>query len=214
MLTNLTAREFIDAVASDAPVPGGGGASALAGAIGMALGGMVGSLTLRSKRYADVHKEIAELKGRAAELQERLLELVERDAAAFEPLAAAYKIPKDDPSRAAVMEKALYEACMPPLEIMRVCADCLELHREFAQKGTRMAISDVGVGASLCAAAMQGASLNVFINTESMKDRALADALNAQAFGLLDAIYRADELFEEVAGQCASVLQGRRWRQQ
>ncbi|MCL2085140.1 MAG: cyclodeaminase/cyclohydrolase family protein [Oscillospiraceae bacterium] len=214
MLTKMTSCDFIDAVASDAPAPGGGGAAAMAGALGMALGGMVGSLTLRSKRYEDVHADIGALKARAAALQQTLLELVERDAAAFEPLAAAYKIPKDDPARAEIMEKALYEACLPPLEIMKACADCIGLHREFAQKGTRMAISDVGVGAALCAAALQGASLNVFINTASMADRALADALDAQALELLDAVYRADDLFEEVAVRCANVLRERRWHRQ
>lgn len=192
--------EFTNMLASASPVPGGGGASALVGAIGMALGNMVGSLTLGKKKYADVQEDIIALKGQADALQTKLLDLVQKDADVFEPLAKAYGIPKDDPSRTEVMEAALKLACSVPLAIMENCCKAIDLHQEFAAKGTAIAISDVGVGVAFCKAALLGASLNVFINTKSMTDLEYADKINRQANALL-ATYTvlADDIYAAVA---------------
>ena len=180
-----TVTAFTEELASPAPVPGGGGASALAGAIGISLGDMVGELTTGKKKYADVEEEIRALMERAQALRVRLLEFVDGDAEAFAPLAKAYGIPKDDPGRDAVMESALQTACSVPLDILRTCGEALDIIGEFAAKGSRLAISDAGCGAILCKAAMQAASLNVYINTKSMKDRACAQALEDEADALL-----------------------------
>jgi formiminotetrahydrofolate cyclodeaminase len=106
---------FVQALASKEPVPGGGGASALVGAIGMALGNMVGSLTLNKKKYADVQEDIMDLKEKADDVQCELLKLIAKDADAFKPLSAAYGLPKDTDlqraEKARVMEKALKDAC-------------------------------------------------------------------------------------------------------
>lgn len=194
--------EFTNMLASAAPVPGGGGASALVGALGMALGNMVGSLTLGKKKYADVQEDIIALKGQADALQGKLLALVQQDADVFEPLAKAYGIPKDDPTRAEVMESALRLACSVPLAIMENCCKAIDLHQEFAAKGTAIAISDVGVGVAFCKAALLGASLNVFINTKSMTDLEYADKINRQANAML-ATYTAlaDEIYAAVASR-------------
>jgi len=88
--SNQSYYDFIFALASNAPVPGGGGASALVGAIGMALGDMVGSLTLGKKKYADVQADIVQLKDKAGVVEQKLLSLIERDAEVFEPLSRAY----------------------------------------------------------------------------------------------------------------------------
>jgi formiminotetrahydrofolate cyclodeaminase len=104
IFTEMTCVDFVDALASASPVPGGGGASAFAGAIGMALGNMVGSLTVGKKKYADVQNEILAMKEMAGALQTSLLALVQQDAEVFEPLAKAYGIPKDDPIRASTMK--------------------------------------------------------------------------------------------------------------
>ena len=191
--------EFTTELASKAAVPGGGGASALVGAIGVALGNMVGSLTVGKKKYADVEEEIKDLMARAEELRVKMLDLIEADAACFAPLAKAYGIPKDDPDRDAVMEDALKHACSVPMDIMRTVCEAIDLMTEFAQKGSSLAISDAGCGAVCCKAALQGASLNVFINTKSMKDRAYAEGLEAEANSLL-AKYcpLADEIFDIV----------------
>jgi formiminotetrahydrofolate cyclodeaminase len=201
-MIDKTVTVFTEELASPAPVQGGGGASALVGAIGVALGDMVGELTVGKKKYADVEEDVKALMVNAQELRRRFLELIDGDAEAFAPLAKAYGIPKDDPTRDEVMENALKVACGVPMDIMRACGEALDLIEEFAAKGSKLAISDAGCGAVLCKAAMQAASLNVFINTKSMKDRACAEALEKEANELLDK-YTAmgDEIFGTVLGK-------------
>jgi formiminotetrahydrofolate cyclodeaminase len=193
-------REFVSLLAGKSPVPGGGGAAALAGAVGTALGNMVGSLTLGKPKYADVQAGIAVLKARADVLQDGLLALVQRDAEVFEPLSRAYGLPTDTPARLAekqrVTERALADAARVPLEIMERCGEAILLQKEFAAQGASIAISDVGVGVALCKAALQGASLNVFINTKAMRNRRYAEELNnrtgrllAEYLPLADAVY-------------------------
>ena len=194
-----TVTAFTEELASPAPVPGGGGASALAGAIGISLGDMVGELTTGKKKYADVEEDIQVLMKRAQALRVKLLGFVDGDAETFAPLAKAYGIPKDDPTRGAVMESALQVACSVPMDILRTCADAIDIIGEFAAKGSRLAVSDAGCGAILCKAAMQAASLNIYINTKSMKDRALAQALEAEADALLSGYtQKADDIFNSV----------------
>ena len=194
-----TVTAFTEELASPAPVPGGGGASALAGAIGISLGDMVGELTTGKKKYADVEEDIQVLMKRAQALRVKLLGFVDGDAEAFAPLAKAYGIPKDDPTRDAVMESALQVACSVPMDILRTCADAIDIIGEFAAKGSRLAVSDAGCGAILCKAAMQAASLNIYINTKSMKDRALVQALEAEADALLSGYtQKADDIFNSV----------------
>lgn len=194
-----TVTAFTEELASPAPVPGGGGASALAGAIGISLGDMVGELTTGKKKYADVEEDIQNLMKRAQALRVKLLAFVDGDAEAFAPLAKAYGIPKDDPGRDTVMENALRVACGVPMDILRACAEAIDIIEEFAAKGSRLAISDAGCGAILCKAAMQAASLNIYINTKSMKDRAYAQALEAEADALLSKYtQKADDIYGAV----------------
>jgi formiminotetrahydrofolate cyclodeaminase len=201
-MIDKTVTVFTEELASSAPVPGGGGASALVGAIGIALGDMVGELTVGKKRYADVEEDVRALMARAQELRVRFLALVDGDAEAFAPLAKAYSIPKGDPGRDEIMENALQVACSAPMDIMRSCAEALDLIEEFAAKGSKLAISDAGCGAILCKAAMQAASLNVFINTKAMKDRAAAAAFDERADAMLrEFVPRAQAAFEAVSAQ-------------
>ncbi|MGI6402726.1 MAG: cyclodeaminase/cyclohydrolase family protein [Oscillospiraceae bacterium] len=204
--SKLSCEDFVEALASKEPVPGGGGASALVGAIGIALGNMVGSLTLGKKKYADVQEDIVALKEKADGLQAELLSLIQRDALVFEPLSKAYGMPKETEAqraeKARVMEQALKDCCEVPLEIMRACCQAIDLHEEFAAKGTAIAISDVGCGVICCKAALQAASLNVFINTKSMTDRQMAQSYNQKATQMLDRYTRkADEIFQRVAAR-------------
>lgn len=197
--TKRSCEEFVEVLASNAPVPGGGGAAALVGAIGTALGNMVGSLTVGKKKYADVEAEIVELKGRSDALQRRFLDLVAQDAVCFEPLSKAYGIPKDNPDRDRILEDATLTACSVPMEIMEACCEAIDIIRVFAEKGSRLAVSDAGCGAACCKAALMSASLNVFINTKSMKNREKAEELNAKANGMLDQYCAlADEIFAAV----------------
>ena len=185
-MLELSLSDFTEKLSSKAAVPGGGGASALVGALGAALASMVGNLTVGKPKYAAVEEDVKALMLRAKAAEKKLLSLIEEDARAFEPLSRAYGIPKDDPARESIMEKALYDASQPPLEMMRVCAEVTDVLSEMLNKGSVLAVSDVGVGAALAAAAMKGASLNVFINTGLMKNAATAEALNAEADALLD----------------------------
>ena len=198
-MTLATCREFVKVLASDAPAPGGGGAAALVGAIGTALGNMVGSLTVGKKKYADVQDEIIALKAKCDELQKQLLDQVEADEVNFLPLAKAYGIPKDDPTRDKVMEEATIIACSTPMKIMELCCEAIEAIKVFAEKGSRLAVSDAGCGAVCCKAALQAASLNVFINTKTLRDRAKAEELNAQCFAMLREYgQKADSIYDAV----------------
>ena len=197
--TQKSCREFVEVLASSAPVPGGGGAAALVGAIGTALGNMVGSLTVGKKKYADVEAEIIALKEKCDGLQKDLLDQVPADAVGFEPLAKAYGIPKDDPNRDKILEEATIVACAVPMKIMELCCEAIEAISVFAAKGSRLAVSDAGCGAVCCKAALQSASLNVFINTKSLKNREVAEEMNAKANGMLDKYCAmADEIFASV----------------
>ena len=202
-LMNLSCEAFLEDLAGSAPAPGGGGAAALVGAAGAALGNMVGSLTVGKKKYAAVEADILVLNRRAAALRKRLEGLVQADAAAFTPLAAAYKLPKETPEqqahKAAVLETALEGACAVPLEIMSACCEGITLAAEYAEKGSVMAVSDAGCAALFCKAALQAAGLNVSINTRLMADNARATALNTQADAMLaEFVPQADQIYEKL----------------
>jgi formiminotetrahydrofolate cyclodeaminase len=202
-LTEKSCEDFTAELAGASPVPGGGGASALVGAVGTALGGMVASLTVGRKKYADVDDEMRRLSRRAEELRLGLLALVQRDAEAFSPLSAVYRMPngteREKRERAALMEDALKAACEPPVLIMKKCCEAIDLHRVFAEKGSGLAVSDAGVGVLFCKAALLGAGLNVSVNTASMVDRAHAGKLDGEA-GRMIAEYgaAADSIYEYV----------------
>lgn len=201
--TKGTCEEFVEVLASKAPVPGGGGASALVGAIGMALGNMVGSLTVGKKKYADVEADMIAMKEKATALQADFLRLVEADAEAFEPLSKAYGMPRETEEekaeKARVMAIVLKDACAVPMEIMEKCCEAIDVIEEFAAKGSALAISDAGVGVVFCKAALLGASLNVFINTKSMADKEYAASLNEKTDKMIaDYSKKADEIFAAV----------------
>lgn len=189
MSKDITYKDFLDDLSSSAPTPGGGGASALCGAVGAALGSMAASLTIGKEAYADVWEDMERLKNHCMSLQNELISLIDKDAEMFLPLMESYRLPAESAAekeyRSEQIESALEGACEVPLKIMEKCAramDCIEI---FAMKGSKNVISDAGAGAIICKAALQAASLNVFINTKSMKDRSNAQTYNAKARELL-----------------------------
>lgn len=199
----LSCRKFTEVLASDAPAPGGGGAAALVGAVGVALGNMVGALTVGKPKYAPVRDELVSLMDQAQGLREEFLDLVDADARAFEPLSRAYGLPsnteEEKAHKAQVLEACLRDACAVPLDIMRACARAIELCERFAALGSPLVVSDAGCGVITCKAALQAASLNVFVNTRLMKDRVHAEACDAQARELLDEyLPMADAVFASV----------------
>ena len=193
-------NDFIDQLASAAPTPGGGGASACVGALASALASMVGNLTVGKKTYAAVEDDVRASLDRLAALRARLLALVDEDARAFEPLAAAYRLPKATPeeqaAKNAALQQALVGACDVPLAIMRAVAEVVDETEYLAHHGSRMARSDAGVAAAFARAASDGASLNVYINVASMDDadraaryREETDALAARTRARCDDVF-------------------------
>ena len=183
-------EQYLAELASRSPVPGGGGTAALVGALGVALGNMVGNLTLGKKKYFTVQEDMLRLNNQADVLRQTLEQLVNADAEVFEPLSRAYGLPRSTPEeqahRAAVLEEALEAASAVPMEIMERCAQAIELVEEYAEKGSVLAISDAGCAAALCLSALASASMNVFINTRSMTNKERSALLNAKARKLLE----------------------------
>ena len=195
----LSCADFSARLSSAAPVPGGGGASALVAALGAALGSMVGALTVGKSGYADVEDDIKALMDRANALRQELLAYVDQDAEAFAPLAKAYAIPKNDPTRDETMEQCLRKAAAVPLRILELSCEGISLQSAFAQKGSKLAVSDAATGVVFCWSAMYGAAVNVKVNTKLMKDRAYADQINARVDALMDQ-YRpiAERVYQDV----------------
>jgi len=192
--------EFAALLAAKVPVPGGGGAAAMAGALGAALCSMVGNYTIGKKKYAAVEEDVKLLLAKADGYREKLLALVDEDAKAFEPLSAAYAIPKDDPSRDEIMEKTTMDAAQAPMEMVRCCAAVITLLEEMAEKGSTLMISDAGCGAILSKAAMECAAMNVFINTKGLKNRTAAEAMESEIDKLLAEFGpRADAVAQKVS---------------
>ena len=206
MIESMTIQEFLDVLSSKEPVPGGGGASALAGALGNALGQMVSNLTRGKKKYALVEDEIKELAERMKGIQGQFTQLADQDAKVFAPLAKCYSLPsgteEEKAYKAEVMEARLLDASLVPMEIMEKAAEMLEIMDILADKGSRMAVSDVGVGVQFIRTALLGAVMNVYINTKSMKNREKAEEMNEKAERLIregtEAAYR---IYQKVVGQ-------------
>ncbi len=186
MLTEKTVSEFARQLSEKVPVPGGGGASALAAALAAALGSMAANYTIGKKKYAMYEDDVKELLSTADKLRLKLLELVEEDAKAFEPLSKAYAIPKDDPGREQALQSATLNAAYTPLDIMDACADVIDVLDELVEKCSRLVLSDVGCGAILAGAALRAAAMNVFVNTTALTDRSKAEELELTAERLLD----------------------------
>ena len=177
-LVDLTLREFGDALASDAPVPGGGSAAAYAGALGAALAAMVARIATKKADDPALRDFIAEMDN----LRSDFMRLVDDDSAAYAGVAAAMKLPKstDDEKRARSerMQAALLAASRVPLEVANTSRRLLEACERGLEKAPAAAVSDIGVGALLAETALRGAAMNVMINLASVKDRGQVKALS------------------------------------
>lgn len=196
-------QDFINELASKAPTPGGGGASAYCGALATALASMVGNLTVGKKTYAVVEDEVKEALAQLEEQRNKLIELIDKDAQAFEPLSRAYRLSRATSEELAhknkVMQQALVGATEVPLEIMEICAQVITTSKFLAHNGSRLALSDVGVAVLFAKAALKGASLNVYANASSMANEAQARSYIQQADCLIEEYGAlADELYEYV----------------
>ena len=204
MMLEKSAIDFLEDLSSSKPVPGGGGASAAVGAFASALGMMVANLTMGKKKYVDVEEEIKAACVRLDELKKNLIALIDKDAEVFEPLSKAYKLPKDteeqQKEKDRILEQELYNASIVPLEIMEQVLEVMSLLKIMEEKGSRLAVSDAGVGILFAQAALEGASLNVFINTSLMKNKELARVLDQKAdHMILEGKKLQQEIYEGVS---------------
>lgn len=202
-MVDKSCKEFIEVLASKAPVPGGGGAAALGGAIGMALCNMVGNLTVGKKKYADVEPEVKELLERGYKIISELEALVDKDAEVFEPLSKAYGLPKNTPEeikfKEETLEKCSKDACSVPMEIMRKSYEGIKILKRMGEIGSMLAISDVGCGVVFMKAALISGKLNVIINLNTIKDQDFVRSTKEEMEQLVsDGSKIADETLELV----------------
>ena len=192
-------KEFINTLASKEPTPGGGGAAALVGTVAAALCSMVANLTSGKKKYEMYQEDMDRI---LVYLEEAIWEInsyIEKDADAFGPLAEAYKISKDDPKKAEIMEKALLAAAVVPMELAGKLYDLVPVMEELEEKGNKMALSDVAVAAVACKAAMEGAVMNVYINTKSLTNPLISGGLNKKAMKLVeDGGKRCQDIYDRI----------------
>ena len=204
-MKDRTVDVFLTELASGAPTPGGGGASAVCGAIAAALGSMVGNLTSGKKKYAEYQEEIEVAIAKCGSLVKEFEALGKKDEEVFEPLAKAYSIPKDQEGRDEILEGVLRDASTAPYEIVVKANETAKILERLAVIGSRLAISDVGVAAAACSTAARGAAMNVYINTKSMKDRAYAEDLNKKTD---DLVAQTTEICDKVYSQVKTILIG------
>lgn len=173
-LTELSCKDFTIELSSKKPVPGGGGAAALAGSLGVALNMMVANFSKGKKKFIRFEKQHEEILDKGEKLRIELLNLVEKDAVSFEPLSKAYTMPsatdEEKASKEKEMQKCLKDACRAPMETMEKIFEGIKLHEELAGMASVNIISDIGVGVQLLKAALNSAYLNVLINANLIND--------------------------------------------
>ena len=188
-LENLRLFAFLEQLSAGERVPGGGGAVALAGALAAALGRMACNLTIGRPKYADAEEDLTAVLVQSGKTMYDLTELINEDAGALDPLIKAMGMPRDTEEqkqkRAETMEDALFTASDVPLQTMEKTMQFLRTLHTLEKKATPASESDIAIAALLCKETIQGASLNVYINTKMMKNRERAEALNQQADGLI-----------------------------
>lgn len=173
-LIDMSCRDFVAAMSSSAPVPGGGGAVGMGGAMGIALINMVLRLTVGKKKYACYEDELQELLQKGEKLQGEILQITDDDAAAFEPLSKAYGLPKNTDEekvkKAEILSEASINACDVPLKAAETLLEALEMAERVAEIGSLLVISDVACGAEMLFAAVKCAEQNVMINLGAIKN--------------------------------------------
>lgn len=194
-MRDLSLNEFSEKLFSKEAVPGGGGASALVGALAISLGAMAANLTLGKKKYEEYSSDLERIIKKADKLRIHLLKLIEEDGEAYNEVSKAYKIkPRDEE----VLEKALVIAATPPLNMMKAIKEVIELLDELSDKTSVLVVSDVGTGAKLAGAALGSAYLNVVVNTGLMKDRVQAKELDGRALNLSYYQKKSEEIYKKV----------------
>ena len=201
-LTALTVKGFADETLRESPAPGGGSVAAYMGALGAALGTMVANLSAHKPGWDDRWDEFSNWADKGVELEAELLHLVDEDTEAFNRIMAAFGMPKntdeDKRLRSEAIQSATLFAAQVPLETMKASSKAFEICRAMAETGNPNSVSDAGVGALAARAAVLGAGLNVKINASSLKDKAAAGALVAEAEQLMAEADKAEREIMEI----------------
>lgn len=198
-LAGLSCVDFSERLASKAPVPGGGSAAALIGSLAAALGTMAANLTIGKKKFLPYEEDHRRIIAESDALRLSFLHLIEEDAAAFEPLSRAYSLDKNSPDYSEMMRKATLDAADAPFRMMRNCCDLISLLEELRSKCSALLLSDVGCAVAAVRAALEAASMNVFVNTRLLPGDAEAERLSLEAGRMLEQyIPRAQVLTDSV----------------
>ena len=184
-LVDLTVSEFANETSRESPAPGGGTSAAYMGALGAALGTMVANLSAHKRGWDERWEEFSQWADRGQDIVRRALHLVDEDTEAFNRIMDAFGLPKGTEEEKAARSQAIQDATLyatkVPLETMKTAYAAFDICRAMAQEGNPASVSDAGVGALAARSAVLGAWLNVRINAASLKDRATADAILAEA---------------------------------
>lgn len=197
-----TVGAWLTDLASEAPAPGGGAGAAMNAAVGAALVAMVCNLTIGKPRYAAAEDVMTEVLARADALREQALGLAERDAAAFDRVAAAYRLPKETEqqkqARSAEIQQALVGAAEVPLETAALAAEVVALARRILDGANVNVLSDVAVAAGSARAALSAAAINVEVNLAALHDAERRAALATALAAHTTAVGEADAVVEQV----------------
>lgn len=202
-LTELSCKDFAFELSSKKPVPGGGGAAALTGSVGVALNMMVANFSKGKRKFIQFEKQHEDILKKGDELRIELLNLVEKDAINFEPLSKAYTMPSSTAEEKVIkekeMQKCLKDACNAPVETMELVFEGIKLHEELLDIASVTIISDIGVGVQMLKAALNSAYLNVLININSISDEKYVNDIKKGCKSILDSgNEKADEIYEKV----------------
>jgi formiminotetrahydrofolate cyclodeaminase len=202
-LTERTCKEFADLLASKEAVPGGGGAAALVGALGVALNSMVANFSIGKKKFIDVEDKHRDILNRGYVLKDQLIDLIDKDAENFLPLSKAYGIKavtdKEKEEKEGVLQNALKIACSAPVEMVECIYESILLHEELVDISSKLIISDIGVGVQCLKAALYSAQLNVVINVNSIKDEEYTKEVREKTEAMvLKGSKTADEVYKKV----------------
>lgn len=202
-LSQLSCENFAEELSSKKPVPGGGGAAALAGALGVALNSMVANFSKGKKKFIGYEAQHEEILKEGERLRTELLAAIQKDADNFEPLSVAYGLPsateEEKINKEKVMQKCLKDANCAPMEILDLAYEGILLHEKLLEISSKSIISDIGVGVQLLKAALNSAYLNVLININSITDEGYVAKNKKDAEKLLkDGNQKATEVYENV----------------
>ena len=205
-LAAMSVREFIELLASNAPAPGGGSASAVAGAMGIGLASMAAGLTVGKPKYAEHDEVMSTIISDSAPLLKEMTDGIDRDTDAFNGVTAVFRMPKSNndekAARKAALQEALKNAALVPFELLLNCEKALLILKEGVGRINPNCYSDLGSGAANLESAAKGAWLNVLINIGGLTDKAFAEDLRIRGKAAFDScISVAEQVFNEVLRQ-------------